>query len=107
MSTPDHLASGQIPSTQTALFTGPSSGVTTISTMVLTNTGEDIITVSIYRNDGTARLLSTVKVPGGSGKTVLVSSIVNATLKATNTIEAVAGTASVINYQIDGIFTPS
>ena len=97
-----HLASGQLSSTKSTLYTSPADTTTKISRVILTNTSSSSVLVTFWRNDGNEMLLTSFTVPGGSGKTSDVFELQGANLAETQLIAARAATASVLNYQIDG-----
>ena len=102
-SQPTHLVSGLIASTQAAIFTAPANAILSNFSLVLTNLTENVVEVTFFRNDGTERLLAKRKVPAGAGKTIAILEIAGAVLQSTHKIEAVADTASAVNFQLDAV----
>lgn len=96
-----HLVSGEMPVSENTIYTSPANTTTKITRVVLTNTTTDVITVSFWRNDGSKRLLTTFKVPPGSGNSIDAFDLQGANLEATHLIAAMASDVGV-NYQIDG-----
>lgn len=95
------LASGNIASTSlTDLYAVPAGGSARIYSLVLTNTTANNITVSVYVNDGTSRLVKTTFIPGGSGKVRAVYEV--QALDAGDTISLQAGSTDSFNYLLNG-----
>ncbi len=73
-----------------------------IYSCIFTNTSSNIITVSIYINDGTDRLFETVKIPAGSGKALNVKKMQGITLEGNQIIKIQATSADSFNYKLNG-----
>ena len=100
------LASGQVTSTAlTTLYQFPSGNNGRLYSFVLTNTTANAITVSVYINDFAAdRLLKTVLIPSGFGKTVSVFEALGA-YSGNDTIKVQAASTDAFNYLITGRLT--
>jgi|ETNmetMinimDraft_26_1059896.scaffolds.fasta_scaffold68893_2 hypothetical protein len=77
----------------------PSSGKTSLTVLVLTNTENTVKTCSIYLDRGISRLLDTVTVP--ANKAVRVSVVNGVVLDATDELTITASAGS-INYDLSG-----
>lgn len=96
------LASGNIASTSlTTIYTVPSNSPILVYSFVLTNTTNNNISVDIYINDGTDRLLKSVTIPQGSGKTKSVIEVLGA-YSGGDIIKLQAGSADSFNYLMTG-----
>lgn len=97
------LASGQVATTSlTTIYTFPASNQGRVYSFVLTNTTANTITASIYINDGTAdRLIKTVKIPGGSGKTRAVYEVLGG-YSGGDIFKVQAGSTDAFNYLVTG-----
>lgn len=73
-----------------------------IYSCIFTNTTSNIITVSIYINDGTDRLYETIKIPAGSGKALDVKKMRGVTLEGNQIVKIQATSADSFNYKING-----
>ena len=100
-----HFASGKITDSLAAIYTAPSAAGTVVSDIgkvVFTNTGTTKQEVSVYRDDGTQRLVETFTIAGGVGKSYTVNTLIGAKLNEGDSILAVTETNEQVNYQIDG-----
>lgn len=73
-----------------------------IYSCIFTNTTSNIITVSIFINDGTDRLYETVKIPAGSGKALDVKKMRGVTLEGNQVIKIQATSSDSFNYKLNG-----
>ena len=93
------LQSGILISGDNTIYTSPTSTVTTLTILVLTNTGTSQKTVSLYINRGTSMILDTVYVPPGRGSNISVLNGIVLNAGDTLTINASSGD---INYDLSG-----
>ena len=69
--------------------------------LILTNTTTGNISVDVFINDGTSRLIKGVTVPSGAGKTKSVTEVVGA-WSAGDKISLQAGSTTSFNYFLTG-----
>lgn len=98
-----NLASGtNNTTTLNSILTVGSGRNVTIYGCIFTNLTANIITVSVYLNDGTDRLLDTVKIPGGSGVAFDVRRMKGVTLDANEIVKIQSTSTNSFNYKING-----
>ncbi len=97
------LADGQLPNTQTAIFTGAASTITYVKRISIYNTNAAQQTIDIYLNvSGTPRKWRRYVLDQHQSAELLETgdAIV---IEASDTIEAVTTTASAVDYYICGV----
>lgn len=73
-----------------------------IYSCIFTNTTSNIITVSLYINDGTDRLYETIKIPAGSGKALDIKKARGITLEGNQIVKIQASSSDSFNYKVNG-----
>lgn len=95
------LASGNIASTSlTPIYTAAANGPVRVYSIIFTNTTSSTIDVDVSLSDGTTRLVKSITIPSGSGRSYAFNEI--QTLSGGDIIYAQAGSASSFNYLING-----
>lgn len=92
------LYSGQPAATSTELYEGPTDTITTVTYAEAYNTGAAVETLDLYF--GSTQIAKGVTLM--PHETVTLFPFLGAVLEATDTIDAVASTATTINVRIDG-----
>ena len=96
------LAAGSVGSTTlTTVFDPEDNSPGRIYSFWLTNTTSSRIDIDIYYNDGTSRLLTTVNLPGGSGKSVFVSEL-QGSFSGGDSVALQASNTNTFNYLVTG-----
>lgn len=98
------LASGQLPSTKTTLYTVPASTTAYVKFLSLANTsGSTTETILIFLHDGTAsrRIARVVLAPNETSRVIEIGEAAN--LGATNLIEGQSTNATTVDYWISGV----
>jgi hypothetical protein len=101
---PLNLDARQIPTTAlTELYLAPAGVVTSGLALVLTNTVATTNEISVFHDNGTTDfLIATRTLPGGSGKTWMVSEVSGLKLNAGDSIKVQSGTATAYNSNLSG-----
>lgn len=95
------LSQTQIPNAAAAQYTVPGATQSIVRSIVLCNTSASPVTVSLFVNGAAAsnKILDTYSIPANTR--VELNAVM--TLAATNTIQAVAGTAAVVTMTVFGL----
>lgn len=100
--TPKILAEGQLSSTKSTLYTTPASTNTYIKFLTVYNTSATTQEITVYVNAGTSRAIAHVILEQDEYAKI-IDKDESVMLSATQTIEAVTTTDSVVDFVISGV----